>query len=58
MIFYFRENTAEPNEIKDAFLRFLKEYKVKGRIEKQYHVGDLKKESSILPFIIQSCTKC
>lgn len=43
VIFYFRENTAEPNEIKNAFLRFLKDYKLKGRIEKQYHVGDLKK---------------
>jgi len=43
LVFYFRENTAEPNEIKNAYLRFLKEYKVKGRIEKQYHAGDLRK---------------
>ncbi|UIR54820.1 GntR family transcriptional regulator [Sphingobacterium sp. SRCM116780] len=41
VIFYFREHTAEPNEIKNAFLKFLKKYKIKGHIEKQYHAGEL-----------------
>lgn len=45
IIFYFREKTAEPNEIKNAFLKFLDKYQIKGHIEKQYKPGNLEKDT-------------
>jgi len=43
IVFFFRENTAEPDEIKRAFLRFIKKNKLKGQIKKQYRSGELEK---------------
>ncbi|WAC39798.1 GntR family transcriptional regulator [Pedobacter sp. SL55] len=43
IVFFFRENTAEPNEIVNAFNRFLKDSGLKGRIESSYKVGSIEK---------------
>lgn len=43
VIFYFRENTAEPHDIKDAFLAFVNKHNIKGRILKHFKAGSLEK---------------
>lgn len=43
IIFYFRDHTAEPVEIKNAFLNFLNKHRLNGHIEKQFKSGDLQK---------------
>jgi len=43
VIFYFRENTAEPQEIVISFKKFLKANKLKGKVESRYKPGSLKK---------------
>lgn len=43
IVFFFRENTAEPNEIVNAFNRFLKDSGLKGRIESSYKAGSIEK---------------
>lgn len=43
MVFYFRDHTAEPSEIKEAFLTFLADNKIKGSVKGAYEYGELKK---------------
>jgi len=41
VVFFFRENTAEPVEILRSFKRFISESKIKGRIEPVFRPGTL-----------------
>ena len=43
VIFFFRENTAEPQDIKDAFLEYVNKYQINGRILKHFKAGSLEK---------------
>jgi len=43
MIFFFLPNSDYPIEVKRAYEQFLKDYNIKGRIEKKYTVGTAKK---------------
>lgn len=43
IVFFFRENTAEPQDIKDSFLEFVKKHNIKGQILRNYKSGSLEK---------------
>ena len=44
MVFFFRENTAEPHDIKDSFLEFVQKHNIKGQILRNYKNGSLQKD--------------
>jgi len=43
IVYFFRKNTAEPDALKSAFMSFLKDSNLNGRIEKKYKQGTLEK---------------
>ncbi len=45
MILFFKEKTDYPQGIKNAFKKFISEYKINGTIEKSYNQGSVKKNT-------------
>jgi DNA-binding transcriptional regulator YhcF (GntR family) len=43
IVFFFRENTAEPQDIKNSFLEFVEKHNINGKILTNYKTGSLEK---------------
>lgn len=63
-VLFFRDDSVHPEGILNAFKRFLSDYNIKGRVEKDYEKGSIKKDilyffihDTLLWEIIRDCKK-